>query len=204
MKQSNVVDKTVFSTCLIGDRAKEGSELSFFTVPRGQYMPMAPNSANLCSKCNQPAGRFLTEFDTNVMQAGQLGSSIGDARFDRIRAQFVDGGDPVSLEGEVTLRVAGKTVLQTSLEKLVADWVQIEGELKMVEATPSAEKKRSTQKVPFCLVSRDDTVEARLRLNREAKIAGAAIAVRLSIEGKFITDRGSLENLPELVNAGRG
>jgi hypothetical protein len=74
----------------------------------------------------------------------------------------------------------------------------------MVEATPSAEKKRSTQKVPFCLVSRDDTVEARLRLNREAKIAGAAIAVRLSIEGKFITDRGSLENLPELVNAGRG
>lgn len=177
--------KTVFSTCLIGDRAKEGSMLSFFTVPCGQHMPQVPADATRCSACQQPASRVLGPEQTNIMQAGQLGSSIGDARFDRIRAQLI-GGDPTVLEATVKLFIAGKTVLETTLAKLIAGWVQLEDDSWSVD---------KTKKVPFVLVACTDTVEARLTLTNGVRIVGEPIAVCLSIQGKFISSGGSIDEL---------
>lgn len=126
------------------------------------------------------------------MQAGQLGGAIGDARFDRVRA-VLSGGDPVSLDADVTLRIAGKPVLKTSLESLVKGWTGIEDEIPMVEVGGG----RRNQKVPFALVARTDTVECRIRLNREAKIAGPPISVRIEIEAKAMKGgRGAFMALP--------
>jgi hypothetical protein len=198
---SNVEEKVIFSTCLIGDRAKTGSELSFFTVPISQRMPMVPVDANRCEKCDQPTSRLLTEIDTNMMKAGELGSAFGDARFDKMRAQL-EGGDPVVLKATVDLRIAGKTVLSTTLDELVAGWVQIEDEVSVV----LGDGKRATTKTPFALVSRRDTVGARLRLTRDTKIAGPPVTVRLEIQALCGTDagEGTAKGLAELVNAGRG
>lgn len=183
-KMSNIEEKTVYSSCLIGDRAKAGEELSLFVTPRGQYMPMVPREANRCTKCNQPAGRVLADLDTNIMQAGQMGSAIGDAKFEKISAKLVNGGDPVVLEAEVELRIAGRTIMTVALDKLIKGPVQINDTTEYLGKRPP----EAPDTVPYCLVARTDTVEARLRLTRDTKIAGDAVQVQLLIEGKFMTD----------------
>jgi hypothetical protein len=198
-KQPNLEEKIVFSSCLIGDRAKSGDELKLFTTPIGQYMPMLPRDANLCSKCNQPAGRFLTDADTNIVQAGQLGTAIGDAKFEQITAELCGGGKALGLDAIAELRVAGRTITSVSLMKLIEGWVQIEDEMvfsdRYGERMPTPDG--MPNKVPFCLVARTDTVEVRLKLNRETHVEGDAILVKVSIKGKFITARDLAATEPE-------
>lgn len=184
-KKVLVEDKVIFSSGVIGDHAQEGSELNLFVIPRGQWMPQIPFDAHLCHACRQPAGRLLTETETNLMQAGQLGSAIGEARFDRVRA-VLTGGDPVSLDASFELRIAGKSVMKTTLAELVKDWVAIEDEIPMVESSGGRLLPAQPMKVPYTLVARTDTVEGRIKMNREAKIAGAPLVVRIEIAAKVI------------------
>lgn len=199
-RKASIEDKVLFSTGVIGDHAKQGERLSLFTVPRGQRMPQIPFDAHKCETCQQPAGRVLDESATNIVQAGQMGSSLGDARFDRIRA-VLSGGDPVSLEADVTLRIAGRAVLKTTLAALVKGWVPLEDELPMMESANGRLKPASPMKVPYVLVARTDTVECCIELLREAKVAGEPMLVRIEIEAKTIRDLNEpYSSLGKLVN----
>lgn len=118
-------------------------ELGLFTVPQGQLMPGTVNSKL----------EILTAEHTNIVQAGQFGSTIGNFRMERAKATL---SAPVDVNASVELRVAGRRIFDLSLSRL----------LDGLDLTASWDGKIGTGVIADAgdlLVAQNDTFEVRIK-----------------------------------------
>lgn len=116
--------------------------LSLFTVPQGQHMPQAPNE--ICPTCQGvAAGEMLTPEHTNLFQAGQFGSAIGDCRLDRVQAI-----------------INVPTVVVARFELWIAGLKQFE--MPLSEMQESRDGEQPGREIERQLVARTDTFQGKL------------------------------------------
>ncbi len=108
----------VFSTCCLLKGAQ--GHIGLFTIPQGQYMGTLPLTAP-----TRPEN-ILTAEHTNLTQAGQFGSAIGDVELLRVRAEV--RGKPVNTrELRFELHVSGRKYIDAPLSMLLGDGQSLNG-----------------------------------------------------------------------------
>ena len=116
----------IYATMYLGDRAA-GSQL-MFNVPVGQPMPAMFGPEATCNHC----GRYdrsptQTAEHTNIQQAGQFGSAIGDVCLTSVQAKTSDGREQRSSIdlASFSLRVCGRRVGCWTLSDLLGEPVPL-------------------------------------------------------------------------------
>lgn len=154
----------IYATMYLGDGAA-GSQ-TMFTVPLGQTMPAMMGPDQRCAHC----GRFeiaptQTTEHTNICQAGQFGSAIGDVALFSMKAKTSDGKEQRSdidhLSYEV--RVSGQRVAGGALHELLGEPVSL----------------------PRVLVSRHDTFEVEIAIPSGMRLKCPSKAEPLFLKVEF-------------------
>ncbi len=169
----------IYSTMKI-EKGAAHDQASMFTVPQGQAMPVmrGPDQRAHCPTCGQHAGAGtpaipMNAEHTNIMQAGQFGSAIGDCAIKHVRA-ILDVACP--LDADFELRVAGRTMFRKPLSEVIAGFDVYEPDLMYARAQQVRDLPMRDLPV---LVGRTDCFEGRLYLHRPAE---ADVFVRVEFD----------------------